>query len=91
MARENDAQCILQAGFANVAEIDCRSNEKLCTKLGVEYGTRYFAAGEVKKGKAVVSNPVFCLSCQCLCWIFSVHYQDATREHILNYVEENDQ
>ena len=39
-----------------MAEIDCRSNEKLCKKLGVEYGTRYFAAGEVEKGKAVVSD-----------------------------------
>ena len=64
-----------QAGFANVGEIDCRSNEKLCKKLGVEYGTRYFAAGEVEKGKDVVSDLTFYFS---LVYVYIVYYCEYT-------------
>ena len=46
----------LQDELANVGEIDCHSNGKLCKTLGVEYGTRFFPADKVEKGQGMVSE-----------------------------------
>ncbi|CAH1790318.1 unnamed protein product [Owenia fusiformis] len=44
------------SSLVNVGTLDCNVQEKLCSKLGVEYGTYFFQPNEVKKSKGKVIN-----------------------------------
>ena len=34
----------------------CASNENVCSELGVDHGTFFYAAGQLQKGKGMVSQ-----------------------------------
>ena len=45
----------------NVGTIDCNTSGELCEDLGVDFGTYYYKANQLKAGKGVVSDYIFTL------------------------------